>query len=110
MDYIEEYVEKVKKVHTYYILAETAVSLCYAGILVLNMYGIINNTVSIAAAAMVTVPAVVFACYYENLFRCPVCKGKLKEIGVKKDMFGILPKHCPHCGTPIDKDKPDYEV
>jgi len=52
----------------------------------------------------------VFSIYYESLFRCPACGGSSRGIGVKKDMSGILPKHCPHCGTPIDKDKPNYDL
>jgi len=52
----------------------------------------------------------VFSIYYESLFRCPACGGSFRGIGVKKDMSGILPKHCPHCGTPIDKDKPNYDL
>lgn len=110
MNYIEKYVEKVKKTHELYVITRLAVTLASCGIVFFNKYKIISTKLAVLLAIIMFRPLFVFSIYYESLFRCPACGDSFKGIGVKKDMFGILPKHCPHCGTTIDKDKPDYDV
>ena len=110
MDDIGKYVVKVKRTHEFYVIARLMVTLASCGIVFLDRYKLISTKSAILLAVILFLPLLVFSAYIDARFRCPVCGGNLKGTGIRRDVFDTLPKYCPHCGTDIDKGKPDYNV
>lgn len=51
---------------------------------------------ALAMLGITALPAIAALCIRSAYYRCPHCSEELNHVR------GSIPKHCPHCGKPLD--------